>query len=509
VKDSPLLQRLSVHRTLFEVAGIYLLSALTLGFFIFDRDGLLGPDGFYHFRLAGVLWDEGLFSTIEALPLTVFGENLPDHHLLWHWLLIPFTWIEDPLLGVQWAAVLTGAMVPAGLTFFGRHMAIPLAPMWGLLAVCAVFTLPGRFVMLRAQNIAILLIFLSLYALVKERLRMVGVVAFVFMVTYHGAVILAPLVALYACAVWFHERRLAYKPFVAAGVGGLLGLIINPYFPVSFEYLYFHTVLTVPEAGAGTGGGSEWSAPPWSMLWQQAWAVHVLLLGAIGSSAWVARVRKEKVLSLGATVMVLAALLTLVMYKGANRFGEYYGPIGIFAAAMLFRDILQGVDGSPKRGRFKLVLALLVGGLIVSQGTQGLLVVDKYSQFKAEKYEGIAKVLAAESKPGDMVYNSAYHDFPFLYFHQPNLRYVIGLDTHYLSEANPLLFNEWVWMQQVQADDPNDPAPLMAAHFKADFAVVAREHSGLAARLLKSPHVRPLVATRYGWLFKITLDSVP
>ena len=235
MKDSSFPQRMRAHGTLLEVAGVYLVSAIVLATVIVDVEGILGPDGYYHFRLASVLWEEGLFSSVKALPLTVFGEELPDHHLLWHWLLIPFTFFDDPFVGVQVAAVLTGAMVPAGLTFFARKMQVPLAPLWGLLGCCAVMTLPGRFVMLRAQNIAILLILLSLYALIKERFRLLGVVAFIFMVTYHGAVILAPIVFFYAAALWIHERRLSWKPFVAAGLGGLLGLVLNPYFPISFE----------------------------------------------------------------------------------------------------------------------------------------------------------------------------------------------------------------------------------------------------------------------------------
>tara|TARA_Y100001954_G_C15785811_1_gene592445 strand:- start:5 stop:1561 length:1557 start_codon:yes stop_codon:yes gene_type:complete len=506
-------QAIRANTTLLEVVGVALISALALGSVIADVEGILGPDGYYHFRLAAVLWEQGLMSSVEALPLTVFGEELPDHHLLWHWLLIPFTFFEDPFVGVQVAAVVTGAMVPAGITLFARKMSIPLAPLWGLLAVCAVMTLPGRFVMLRAQNIAILLILLSLYALIKERFRTLGVVAFCFMLTYHGAVILAPLVTLYAGALWLHERRFSVKPFVFAGIGGLLGLTLNPYFPLSFEYLYFHTVLTVPEAGAATGGGSEWSSPPWSMIWEHAWAVHCLLLASLGVAGWRHAKGRESKLTTAATTLVFAALLALTMYKGANRFGEYYGPLGIMASALIFRDLMSQEDvpkgivaASWKRYA---ILALLLSGLVTTHAIQGLGVVERFSLFRADKYSAIAERLRQEAEPGSMVYNSAYHDFPPLYFHAPTMRYVIGLDTHYLSEANKALYEEWRWIQQVKANDPNDPAPLIAAHFKSSFAVIAREHRGLAHRLHRSNHAKLLEATAYGWLFKVQLPREP
>jgi len=152
-------------------------------------------------------------------------------------------------------------------------------------------------------------------------------------------------------------------------------------------------------------------------------------------------------------------------------------------------------------------LAAFLIGLIVSQGARGLLVIDKHSEFRPDKYADIGHVLEHEAKPGEIVFNSAYHDFPFLYFHRPELKYVIGLDTHYLSEANALLYEEWRWIQGISADEPNDPAPLIRAHFHARFAVVAREHPGLAKRLLRSPHATPLLGTGWGWLFRIELPD--
>jgi hypothetical protein len=353
------------------------------------------------------------------------------------------------------------------------------------LAVCAALILPGRFVMLRAQNIAILLILASLWALLEDRLKTLCVLAFIFMLTYHGAVILGPLVFLYVVATWLKERRFDLRPVLAAGVGGLLGLTLNPYFPASFEYLYFHTVLTVPEAGVGTGGGSEWSAPPWSMLLDQAWPAHVLLTGSLVASWLIGRRLGEKVLSKVSVMMVFSALLALAMYKGAHRFAEYYGPLAVLASASCVRDIFKI---HPPGARTRWLLAVFLLGLIVSQGARGLLVIERHSEFRPDKYEEIGHVLEHEAQAGELVFNSAYHDFPFLYFHRPELKYVIGLDTHYLSEADTLLFNEWRWIGRVSADEPNDPAPLIRGHFRSRFAVVAREHSGLAKRLLRSPH---------------------
>ena len=503
---SSVLERASKHSTVLEVIGVYLVAVAVLGTTLSELNGILGPDGYYHFRLAAVLWEDGLFSSVKALPLTVFGEDLPDHHLLWHWLLIPFTFFDDAFLGVRVAAVATGAMVPAGIALFARKMNVPWASLWALLAACAVMTLPGRFVMLRAQNIAVLLILLSCYALIKERFRLLGCVSFLFMVTYHGAVILAPIVTFYVGARWLHERKVLILPFVAAGAGGVLGLTLNPYFPASFEYLYFHTVLTLPEAGAATGGGSEWTSVPWSMLWEHAWGVHVLLFGSLATMAWRRLRYGQCLLSTESTFFLLTALLMLFMYKGANRFGEYYGPMGVIASGLLFRDILAAHGQTAGTHAPRLALAALLTGLILTHGSQNLHIIERFSVFRHDKYAVISERLNHEADSGTLVYNSAYHDFPFLYFHAPTMRYVIGLDTHYLSLANKTLYEEWLWIQQVKGDELNDPAPLIAGRFQASYAVVAKEHHGLARRLARSPHAVLLEETRYGWLFRISLN---
>jgi hypothetical protein len=240
------------------------------------------------------------------------------------------------------------------------------------------------------------------------------------------------------------------------------------------------------------------------MLFEQAWPVHVLLLGSVSAAWLVGRRLGENILTKVSVMMLLAALLALAMYKGAHRFAEYYGPLGVLATASCVRDIFAV---HPPGTRTRLFLAAFLLGLIVSQGARGLLVIDKYSEFKPEKYAEIGHVLEHEAKPGEIVFNSAYHDFPFLYFHRPELKYVIGLDTHYLSEANVLLYDEWRWIQGISPDEPNDPAPLIRAHFHSRFAVVAREHHGLAKRLLRSPHATPLLGTQWGWLFRIDLPE--
>jgi hypothetical protein len=492
----------SPKRLAMETTLVFVAAAVGLGWVIFPLDGFLGPDTYYHFRLAA----EGPWDGISALPLTLLAENGPDHHLLWHVFLIPFTWASDPFTGMQWGVVITGALVPAGLYVFARKMAIPWAWLIVFLAVVGATIMPGRLVMLRAQNIAILLMAWSLWVLVKKQYKLLGLVAFIFMGTYHGAVLLGPVTFIYVTVIAFYERRFAWQPLAYAALGGLLGLIISPFFPRTFEYLFFHTIYTVPEAGLSTGGGSEWSSLPWEMILTHGWPIHVALLTTLVFTFITHRKKPGASFLQADTMLVLAVtVMTLVMYKSSHRFAEYYNPFGILASGLVLRDGLARVT-LPVWGKGMVVVVMLA--LAVPGAIRGVGVIERRSVYTPDKYAQISAVLAKEATQGDMVFNSAYHDFPLLYFHQPKMNYVIGLDTHYLSYTEPSLYGNWNWIgQEVTVAEANDPAPIIRKRFNARWAVVDHHKDALAQRLIKSPHAELKLATQWGWLFRLELPE--
>ena len=69
-------------------------------------------DGYYHMKWARLLWEnikaKHFFPpTFTWLPLTTLNSNdYVDHHLLYHILLIPFTWFRDVQTGGKIAAIL-------------------------------------------------------------------------------------------------------------------------------------------------------------------------------------------------------------------------------------------------------------------------------------------------------------------------------------------------------------------------------------------------------------------
>ena len=132
--------------------AVFLVSAAGLAAVILPASSLVTIDGYYHLKVAELIADRGPWVDIRWLPLTVLGEEGPDHHWLWHVLLVPFTWIPDPFVALKIATIVTAASVPALVTWLLVRLGVPWPWLFGLLAIGGAAVMPGRLAMLRAQN---------------------------------------------------------------------------------------------------------------------------------------------------------------------------------------------------------------------------------------------------------------------------------------------------------------------------------------------------------------------
>lgn len=493
-------------RVWLEGAAVAAVALVAFGWAVLPSDALVGKDAFFHIEMARLLVERGPFVDVSWLPFTVLGEEGPDHHWLWHVLLAPFTLgaTDQAALFVRLkvATVVTASAVPVIVWGVARALRVPWAPLVALLAVAGATAMPGRLVMLRAQNLAVVFVLLAALALLRRRHVALGAIAMAFVLAYHGAVLLAPLVLLHVLHRAVRERVFAWRPAVAALGGGLAGLLASPWYPANVEYLLFHTLYKVADPMALTVG-TEWRSVGLAHLVAEAWPVHLALAAALGARL-AARLRGTVGRSgPEATLLLLAALGALALYATSWRFVEYYVPLAAVAAG------LQARDAELPRLRRPLMrhgVAAVAVALVLAGGGPGLARIRTQAWFVPSKFGHLAEVLKERARPGAMVYNRGWSDFVFLFWHADRFRYVNGLDPNYLAYGDPRRFREWRWIAAVEPDEPNDPAPLIRKRFAARWAVVDRPGgAGLAGRLDRSPHARRVAESRWGWLYRIEL----
>ena len=477
-------------------AGLFFVAALLLFRWQIGRwDGFLDFDGHFHLRVAQWIAHFGLWTDLPWLPFTVLGARGPDHQWLWHLSLVPYTWIGGPDEAYAWGAAGNGALVPATLAFTLRMLRVPGAPAFVVLAIAGGTMMPYRLLMLRAQNFAIIYMVLAAWAMARRRYRALVLLAFLFLESYHAAVILLPIAAL-GCAVdSFLQKRVVTAPLVAVAGGLALALLVSPWFPRNIEFMLFHVFYktAAPLHGEQLSAliSTEWYPPSWRGLLLDAWPAHLLLAAAIGALA--VRARRERAWRpAGETLLAVGvALLSLGFYWKAVRFAEYYIPFCALAAGLAARDAWPRVT----RAQLAALAAAAAVGASVGVAELGRIILIPRDYLAA-----VGARLNDLGTPGDMVFNSSWTDFTALVWRADAFRYVNGLDGHFLAYSDPARLAVWL---SLGVGNVADPAGVIAAGYGARFIVVAHQHGELARQLKASPRAALRVESRDGWLFEL------
>lgn len=491
--------RFSTQRVVLESILVSLVAALFLYPTIIQKSTLFIDDGLFHFQLARLIWEQGPWVDVSWLPLTVLGKNGPDHHWLWHTLISPFAMIADPELGLRWSILTTAAVVPGLLNALARALRIPFAPVLALLAVTAGIIVPVRLVMLRAQNLAILLLPLAITLDLRQRWLWLAICAFAFMQSYHGAVLLVPIAALICALRLFLLGEWQWRGIASVATGLVLGLVASPWVPKNVEYLMFHLFFKgskVLPAEVGT----EWNSLSWDGMWFESKIALLFYLGAIILTIGMSvrhrdfRRRFESIAWLAVTAMFL------VMYKNAWRFAEYFVPFATLVFGLTIRDFFTFGDK-------KFLQALVCMALIAclqQTSEKGLAYLDYSSSSRLDMHRDIAQYLDTHAHMGELVFNSNWSDFTNMMWHTRKFSYATGLDGHFLAYENPKKYLVLLSLCNNVSDTKEDPAVLIRDTFGTRWAMISPRHSLLANALANSPNARLAIRAQSSWLFELS-----
>ncbi|MEJ7713015.1 MAG: hypothetical protein WKF84_25025 [Pyrinomonadaceae bacterium] len=155
----------------------------------FRTSALLDVDAYYHIKWSRLLW-EGMLRgdfppSFPYLPLTTLNpKDYVDHHLLFHFLLIPFTWFGDLRVGAKAAAVIFGSLGVLSCYCLILRYRVRYAPIWVLALLASSAPFLYRLSMTRAQTLSIVFLIVGIYLLFEERYRRLALVAFLYVWYY-------------------------------------------------------------------------------------------------------------------------------------------------------------------------------------------------------------------------------------------------------------------------------------------------------------------------------------
>jgi hypothetical protein len=471
-------------RTALVGLGVFLTFLAGMALIQFSTPDLPDNDGFYHIKMAEIMRTEGLRPAFPWLPLTILNEReYYDHHFLFHMALIPFTF-GDLHLGAKWAAVTFASLAFFSIWWLLRCQRVPFAFLWslGLLAVSEAFLY--RMSIPRAQSLSLAVLVLGLHWCLTGKYLRLAPLAFLYVWLYDAFPLLMAVAMLYALAVGLIEKRLELRPMLYVGVGILLGLLINPYFPDDLVFIYRHLLPKLSEMTA-VSVGSEWYPYNTSQLLGNSFlALAVLVSGVIALG-----LQEKRMDTRTATGLFLAFLFGLMLFQ-ARRFVEYFPPFALIFAAFAWTPLIEAFrDWERVNPSLKLLgqswQAWLVEGslaLLMVAGTWTSMTAAQESLRGSKPYLRYAAASAwlEENTPaGSRVFQTDWDDFPRLFFYNTHNTYLVGLDPTYLQLYSADLYDQWV---EITDGKVSQPSIEIGGRFASSYVFTDLAHKAFIAK---------------------------
>ncbi len=319
---------------------IFALFFVGMGVVQFSSRDMPDNDGYYHIKLAYLMRTEGLKPDFPYLPLSILNENeFYDHHFLFHVALIPFTF-GDLRSGAKWAAVAFASLAFLAIWYLFYRQRVPLSWLWALALLGISDAFLYRMSITRAQSLSLGVLALGFLWLLEGKYWRLALLSFFYVWMYDAFPLLIALGVLHVAAVALIEHRLEIRPLLYIGGGILLGLIINPYFPVNINFSIQHMLPKLADA-TSVRVGNEWYPYDTGQILDNslpsliAFASGILALGLSG--------RKMDVRT---GLALLTALLFGLMLFQARRFVEYFPPFALIFAAFAWAPLLTDLESS-------------------------------------------------------------------------------------------------------------------------------------------------------------------
>ena len=496
----------------------------------FATPALAGVDGYYHVKFASLMRTQGLKPEFTWLPLTVLNaREFYDHHFLFHVALIPFT-LGDLRLGTKFASVIFASLAFLSVWWLFHRQRLPYAALWslGLLAVSEAFIY--RMSMARVQSLSILTLVLGLHWMLAQQYRYLVPLGFFYVWLYNAFPLLLVFAALYTLALAIVERRLDFRPVLYTGLGLGLGMLINPYFPDNFVFVYRHLLPKLSDA-TSVSVGSEWYPYETTQLLENS----PLALLAFISGAFALGLKDRRMDTRTATALFIAVTFGLMLFQ-ARRFVEYFPPFALIFAALAWSGVLppaafpagvgshalsngerqsgerqsgerqsgerqsgerQSGERQPgERGRASrlrwlaqrapvlLIVALLLPGVIDTYSEARLSLRGSTSY---ERYAQASAWLQENTPPGSRLFQTDWDDFPRLFFYNTHNTYLVGLDPTYMQLYDAELYDLWVDITQ---GDVERPSEYIYSRFGAQYVLTDHRHSDFIRMAAADPGLR-------------------
>jgi len=447
---------------------------------LFASDWLIGYDVYYHARHAASLWRG------EAMSLPVFStisREQSDLYYLYHWSLAPFTaWFT----GDNYQALITGTKI---------HNALAIATMLSvffwllrsllkesgaadsnrttsratlgtvlLLAISPMFRI--RLFDARPHIVSITLLLLIVYFLWRQKKWPIFVIAAISPLTYSVSFFVLIPVVLYILSDWLFYRtrypsRTAASFSLMAIAGLIFGILLHPdpqHYLFNAYSLHARALITnytehLPE-------GSELSPlEVWSGDWLWVAVIVASVITQLGPSTLRKKPRTRQHF-FEYYLLIQAAFFTPLAVI-VSRTVEYAVPFVIlYSTLVLARSSTVSMAQLAHRLHFLKFLrplrrrpAIVILALVLYASIALSLKARSFSRYipPPDATYQAAQIIKENSEMQDIVFFTAFSDYPQLVFFNNDNRYITGMGAIFTYAFSPQKY--WLWQHTAAADE--------------------------------------------------------
>lgn len=490
---------------------------------MFTTEGVIERDGFYHARYSQMLPQRGFSRELPWMQFTDWKDHFCDKDFLYHVYLTAFTRdVAEPLPGAKIGTLLLLLLTLGALYFIIKKWNAPFALLWIALVGVGSAHFLNRMFMVRSHCLSVLLMVLATHIILKRRFWPCFATAFIYAWSY--SVPLAMLVT--ACVLEFgrliieRDVKSSLRMPIATAAGILTGLVIHPYSPNSLKSIWMLIEITRSGvAGSKVELGTEFQRMSLSAAFTVSIGSTVAALMALAGAIalFSGALKNRKLSSETAGVVILSTAWFISMFVSFERFIEYACPLAALACAFVARDMVGEtikIRNLSESGRMA-VLGSLAAAVMALTGLHAWTVelnrvsiqmnakpplplrsdVHSEAEFKVWQesakvwlrghyFDGASKWMRANLKPGTVVANFYWDDFPELFYSAPEMYYLVGLDPTIMRLQYPeksqaleaMRVKEFANGQRTIGDKPIDFAEIKEL-FGTDYTILRRNQA--------------------------------
>jgi len=477
-------ERIYQRHSIFINYCVVLVSIATIFMYVLSANSfLVGYDSFFHIKYSQLLGQEHFIDQLPWLQETIHKSAFRDHHLLWHYLLIPFT-LGDLIQGGQRAVLLSAIALGLSLYALLRQSAVRTPGIWTIVALLASSPFLFRMSMLRVQSISLVFLLLMFLFYQQRKYLAIFILTVLYVWLYDGFPLFLMFAIVFIASKRLIDKQWDFKILYICLAGIITGMIVNPYFPANLTSIIYNASRSIFFHVNGIKLGNEWSPySSWSLLKNSLPAFI-----ALGFTI-VALAIKDKISSNTFSALVINLIFLLLTFK-SRRIIEYWPVFSILTDAM--------VIGKNQTKKSIIIGFLLLSPLLFNNLNRAHRDIEHTKSPLI--YQGASEWLKAHSNRGQVVFNADWDDFPFLFFYNSWNYYIVGLDPMYLYTYDHKKYRLY---KRITRGKIKNPAKLIKRKFHASYIFLDREHAALYRKLKRDPFAEQVYKDTTATVFAI------